>query len=71
MTTTATTAQDLYADGAVSVEAAALFVGLSRASIYKLMDRGELPYSKLGTRRLIPKRALVELLAANSTTTGG
>jgi hypothetical protein len=30
-----------------------------------MMDRGELPYAKVGKRRLIPRRALVELIERN------
>lgn len=36
--------------------------GLSRTTLYRLMDSGELGYVKIGSRRLIPEAALVALL---------
>ena len=56
---------DVVRDGLVTVRDAALFTGLSRSTIYELMERGELVYAKLGRARRIPRRALLEL-AANS-----
>jgi excisionase family DNA binding protein len=58
------TATELAADGTIGVKEAQAFTGLGRTSLYELMDRGVLPYTRVGDRRLIPKRALVELLAA-------
>lgn len=54
---------DLLADGAISVPDACEFAGLSRTELYRQMDRGTLPYTKIGRRRLIPRRALVAMLA--------
>ena len=54
---------DLVADGLVTVREAAGFLRLSRSTVYALMDRGELPFVKLGRSRRIPRRALVELAA--------
>jgi excisionase family DNA binding protein len=51
----------LLGDGLESIEEATTFVGLSRSTLYGLMDRGELPYVKIGRRRLIPRAALVDL----------
>lgn len=56
---------ELAADGVLSVADAQAFLSLGRTEVYGLMDRGKLPFIKLGRRRVIPKRALVELLAAN------
>ncbi len=53
----------LVEDGLMKVAAAAAFLSLSRATLYTLMDRGELPFVKLGRSRRIPKRAVVELAA--------
>jgi excisionase family DNA binding protein len=58
---------DLMTDGSFGVEEAQSFSGLGRTFLYELMTRGELPYTKVGARRLIPKRALVELLAKGLT----
>jgi excisionase family DNA binding protein len=60
-------AKELVADGAMGVKAAQAFTGLSRAELYKLMAAGTLPYLKHGTRRLVPKKALVDLLAKDMT----
>ena len=53
----------LVEDGLMKVAAAAAFLSLSRATLYTLMDRGELPFVKIGRSRRIPRRALVELAA--------
>ena len=52
-------------DGAVSPEVARRFLGVSKTSFYAAMDRGEIPYAKIGRSRRIPKRALREFLARN------
>ena len=54
---------ELVADGLMTVREAAVFLRLSRSTVYTLMDQGELPYVKLGRSRRIPKRALIELAA--------
>ncbi len=55
----------LVEDGLVTVAAAAVYLSLSRSTIYALMDKGELPYVKFGVSRRIPKRALIALAAAH------
>lgn len=55
----------VVSDGMMSVRDAALFASISRSELYLLMDRGELSYAKIGRRRLIPRRALIELFARN------
>ncbi len=50
----------IMADGFIDVVEAGKFLGLSRATIYQLMDKGELPYCKFRKSRRIPRRALVE-----------
>jgi excisionase family DNA binding protein len=52
---------DLFADGCVSVPQAKEITTLSRSTLYGLMERGELVYTTVGRRRLIPRRALIEL----------
>jgi excisionase family DNA binding protein len=53
----------LVEEGLLKVTEAAEFLRLSRATLYSLMDRGELAFVKLGRSRRIPKRALIELAA--------
>jgi excisionase family DNA binding protein len=50
----------MVTDGFVEVPQAAEFLSLSRATVYKLMDDGQLAYAKFGRSRRIPKRALLE-----------
>lgn len=50
-------------EGLIDVLEASAFLGLSRTSLYDLMDRGELRYVKIGRSRRIPRIALVELAA--------
>ena len=58
-------AENLVADGLVSVKEAAAFLKISVAKLYALMERGELVYAKLGKSRRIPRRAVVDLAARN------
>lgn len=43
---------------AVTVQEAADTVGLSRAALYPLIMRGEIPSFRVGKRRLVPMEAL-------------
>ena len=56
-------AQNLVESGLVTVKDAARFLHISLAFTYELMARGDLPYTKLGRARRIPKKALIELAA--------
>lgn len=53
----------LVQDGFTGVEGAREFLGVSRSTLYKLMDSGELPYAKFGKCRKVPRRALSEYAA--------
>ena len=64
-------AEELLADGALGVNAAVKFSGISRSELYALMGDGELKFCKRGRRRLIPKRALVRFLADGLQGGGG
>jgi excisionase family DNA binding protein len=62
-TTDKAQALDLAAEGVLTVAAAAAFLGLSRSRIYELMGEGVVPFIHLGRRRVVPRRALVLLIA--------
>jgi excisionase family DNA binding protein len=51
---------------ALGVEEAARLIGVSRATIYVLIARGDLRTIKIRKRRLVPREALVELLAVGA-----
>jgi excisionase family DNA binding protein len=53
----------LVGEGFMRVPQAAEFLGVSRSTVYELMDKGQLPYAKFGRSRRIPKRALMEFAA--------
>jgi excisionase family DNA binding protein len=54
----------LVSDGLKTIREAVDFTRLSRSDLYSRMERGELPYTKIGRRRLIPHRALLDLAAS-------
>jgi excisionase family DNA binding protein len=57
--------ETLVSGGLLTVREAEAFIGLKRSMLYKLMDRGELAYVKIGAARRIPKAALIKLAAEN------
>lgn len=59
---------DIVADGMLTIEEACERSALGRTYLYSLMDKGELKYAKLGRRRLIPRRDLDRVMAANLVT---
>ncbi len=48
---------------AVSPEEAARLLGIGRTNLFRLLETGAVRSVKVGSRRLIPRRALDELLA--------
>jgi len=54
---------DILADGILTVREASGLARQSVSSIYLAMERGELPYLKLGRSRRIPRRSLLAWLA--------
>jgi len=53
----------------LSVEEAAVMLGISRALAYNLVRRGELPSLQLGRRVVVPRRALEAHVAAATRST--
>jgi excisionase family DNA binding protein len=51
-------------EGLITIEAAMDFLGISRASLYRLINDGILPTVKLIGARRIPRRALINLAAS-------
>lgn len=47
---------------AVSVGQTTAMLGLSQATLYRMMDRGELDYAKVGGRRLVKMSSIKRLL---------
>jgi excisionase family DNA binding protein len=60
----ATLTADLLKDGSLTIAQACREFGLSKSKIYMWMGEGRLPYTMATGRRLIPRKSLVELLAA-------
>jgi excisionase family DNA binding protein len=52
----------VLSDGLMTLAEAHDFSRLSRSDLYARMSRGELAFVKLGRRRLIPRRALMQLV---------
>lgn len=57
--------RELAAQGLMSVEEARRFLGVSRTTLYGLMNAGLVPFVKIGTARRIPRAALVEFVTQN------
>ena len=56
---------ELFDKWAVTVAGATAEFGFGRTFLYELMGSGRLPFSQVNGRRLIPRKALADLLAAN------
>jgi hypothetical protein len=57
--------EELMRDGSVGVAAAVREFGVSRSMLYVWMQQGLLAYCQVGRKRVIPRRALTRVLAAN------
>jgi excisionase family DNA binding protein len=51
-----------WSEGAATTPEAQAWLGCSRRTLWRLMDRGELPYRMVGHRRRIPIASLREIL---------
>src|SRR5262249_48066265 len=50
--------QTILADGLLTVTQSARLLNISKSKLYLMMDAGEIPYTKLGKSRRIPRKAL-------------
>ena len=55
---------DLAGKATITIEQAAMILGLGRTAAYEAARRGEFPTRKLGRRVLVPVPALLEWLGA-------
>lgn len=55
----------------MSVEEAAVLLGISRGLAYELVRRGELPSLRLGRRLVVPRRRLLMLIEGEVTDGSG
>lgn len=56
---------EVVGSGLVAISDACAFLGgVSRAFLYSEMERGHLPFVKIGRRRMVPRKALVKYAAA-------
>jgi excisionase family DNA binding protein len=53
-------AMEIVADGFATVTESCRFLGVSRATLYKMMDTNDLIYAKFGRSRRLPWTALKE-----------
>jgi len=53
-----------FGDGCLGITEAEQFSGLGRTTLYSLMSSGKLTFTKIGSRRLVARRSLQELLAS-------
>lgn len=54
---------DACSEGLLNVKEAMRFLGVSQAMLYQLMERGYLPYVKIGRARRVPRKVLVQFAA--------
>lgn len=59
---------DILLAGTLSVKGVFEEYGLKRQHLYNLMASGKLTYTQVGRRRLIPRRAVLSLLAQGLVT---
>ncbi len=63
MTTNVQKAADLLEDGFTTIAEAAVYLNLSRAKIYVMMDAGELVWAKFGRSRRLPWKGVRDYAA--------
>lgn len=58
---------NLLDEALLSVKEAMTLLNIGRTLMYELMERGQLPYTRIGGRRRIPRALLNEFVAKNTT----
>ncbi len=56
--------------GLVRIDECCRFLGISRSSLYLIMDAGKLPYVKIGRSRRVPQQAMKEFAASRIVGSG-
>jgi len=56
--------------GLVRIDECCRFLGISRSSLYLIMDAGKLPYVKIGRSRRVPQQAMKEFAASRMVGSG-
>jgi len=54
---------EMLVQGVVTARESAEFLGISRTTLWDLMDQGDLVWLRLRGRRMVPRRALVDYLS--------
>lgn len=60
-----TTRERLVADGLMSPQELAEHWGVSYRTVRRMLERGEIPFRRIGNRRQIPRRWVIEQDAAS------
>ena len=55
--------RSLVQDGFCSISELGEYLGVSRPSVYKLLNEGTLPYTRVLGRRRIPRHAVYQMVA--------
>ncbi len=63
--------EELVEDGMLNTTQAAEWLGVSLRTLWRLMERRELPWVHIGRARYIPRRALIEYSAERLRWQGG
>ena len=68
MATRQQTAQPAIVDeaGLMGINEAAKFLDVARPMIYRLMDDGSIPFVRVGSRRKIARKSLVDFVSRNA-----
>ncbi len=61
------TAEELVRDGVVTPKEAAALLSCSLATVYEMMSKSELPFTRVRADRRIPRRAIALYLARRLT----